>query len=868
MEVKAGNCRALILFILAVLLFLPGLLSAGQADLFTQPGRIDLTSYDLEAAPILSLSGPWLFAPDYDKSLFQSMDVPGSWSLSDLPEQGCGTYSLRIILPPGAPETAFLFGNIFTASRIRVNGKTYLENGIPGTSSDNTIPGWSPVLLRIAPPSDGILDLEIDVANFNHAKGGITNRVEFGEARVMQWFWEMYHFMEILSMGFLLWMGVYHFIFSIFRKVSVPVSVSFALACLLFAFRMVFIGNFQISSFLPAQVWEPFLRIEYLLYLIATYFFIRFLALMFREDFYQPLVKVYFGISLIYLLLVLVSPTLFFTSLLPIHQLTLMISFFLTVGYLIQAVKHKREGAGLILSGMIILFITGLNDVLMYKVRTSFSNITIPGAVIFMILDSFVLCRSFSRKFSETEALSSRLSIANDALNHSRREVHKKNSELQVLASSDHLTGLPNRMALFELVDKELARAGRSGQKVGVILVDLDSFKQINDNYGHDRGDQVLCEFASRVSRILRKGDSVFRLGGDEFTVIVPDLTEPESLVTVAEKILGTLSFPIELEGFHCQMSTSMGISQFPDDGDSVHSLLKHADIALYEAKNQGRNRFVWFDRAMQKLAEDKFRLIRRMPDALQAGEFLLYFQPQMNMKDYSLYGLEVLIRWKDSESGFLSPGLFIPLMEETGFIHILGEWIMDKAFTTALPWVETNPELLISINISSVQFNSREFLEILDFNLIKTGFPGKNLVLELTEGVIMNDNRETLRKLDGIKRRGIRISVDDFGTGYSSLGYLKKFPLDHLKIDQSFIRDLFLTDFDKEIVSTIIDLAAILGLEVIAEGIEMPEQQAFLESRGCYIMQGFLMGRPVPPETITDLLSDSEKVKLFLQML
>ena len=466
------------------------------------------------------------------------------------------------------------------------------------------------------------------------------------------------------------------------------------------------------------------------------------------------------------------------------------------------------------------------------------------------------------------EELSIDLRETNAELARSRHEIEKKNSELRLLASSDHLTGLPNRMALFELVDKELARAARNGNKVGVILVDLDNFKQINDSYGHDRGDMLLCEFSRKMRLILRKSDTIFRLGGDEFTVIVPDLTEPENLILVAKKIMEVLNEPIELDSLRCPMSTSLGISRFPDDGDCVHTLLKNADIALYEAKRLGRNRFVCFDKQMQKMAEDRFTLISRMPDALKNGEFELYFQPQMNMKDYSMYGLEVLIRWKDPDLGYIPPSVFIPLMEESGFINVLGEWILEQALIKTLPWVLKNRDLLISVNLSSVQFNSPDFLDILDFILVKTGFPQERLVLELTEGVLMNDSEKTLLQLQGIRNRGGKISVDDFGTGYSSLSYLKRFPLDHLKIDKSFISDLFSTQFDKDIVSTIIDLAGILGLEVIAEGIETAEQQAFLESQGCYIMQGFLMGRPEPEQEIEKLINDSNGVREFLQLL
>ncbi len=833
-----------------------------------EPGLIDLRFHDFKTDPVLGLNGQWLFYPGFDSDKSRKIEVPGSWRKSGLPEQGCGTYRLRVLLPEEKPDFALKFGSLYTSAVIRINGREEIRIGQPGSSEGESSPHWVPTLLELSGEQPGELLLEIDMANYTHVRGGIITPVLLGNARNMKAGWEISRMLEMIFMGIILWMGIYHFSIFLLRSKSSLESLFFAVACLLFGLRLLFIGDFQISSFYTVGVWALFLRIEYLLYVWSVYFFIKFLSLMYPEEFFKPIVTLFLIITISYAGIILLSPSAFYTSLLPGHQLTVVISMLMSIFFLAKAAIHRRSGAGLILSGMVFLILTTVNDVLHYNVQIIQYNTSIIGTVVFMIIDSYVLAQLFSRKFAEVEELSSNLRETNAELAQSRYEIEKKNSELRLLASSDHLTGLPNRMALFELVDRELARAVRNGSQVGVILVDLDNFKQINDNYGHDRGDMLLCEFSRQMRRVLRKSDTIFRLGGDEFTVIVPDLTESENLILVAKKIMDVLKDPIELDSLRCSVSTSQGISRFPDDGDSVHTLLKNADIALYEAKRLGRSRFVCFDKHMQKMAEDRFTLISRMPDALENGEFELYFQPQMDMKDYTLYGLEVLIRWNEPELGFIPPPVFIPLMEESGFINVLGEWILEQALIKTLPWVEKNKDLLISVNLSSVQFNSPDFLDILDFILVKTGFPQARLVLELTESVIMHDSEKTLFQLQGIRDRGVQISVDDFGTGYSSLSYLKRFPLDHLKIDKSFISDLFSTQFDKDIVSTIIDLAGILGLEVIAEGIETAEQQAFLESRGCFIMQGYLMGRPAPEQDIEKLVKDRDGVKEFLQML
>jgi len=832
-----------------LLLFLVLLAPVTARELFTSPGYGDLTDRDFSENPVLFLNGVWLFRPGNDPDGVVPVAVPGSWGKAGLPEQGFGTYLLTIKLPADAPGLSIQFGSLYTSSVIRLNGVVMAAAGRPGNGPENTQPQWSPVVLDLHPDTRGEIRIEVEMANYHHTRGGIVSPVMIGGADILRKRWQLNRLLELVIMGAMFWMGCYHLILYSMRHLHSRSSLFLGLACLLFSLRVLFVGDFLLNSIFPDGTWAVFMKVEYLLYILSVYCFVRFLSLLFVREFYPPVLTVFMIISLTYATLVALTPSPVYTSLLPLHQVTLLITFLLSLYYLGLACVRRRPGSVIILASMILVVLTGTNDILFYRVQIVPYNLSLLGAFLFTMADSYILGKEFTRKYIEAEALSLNLRNSNTQLEESRQEIRQKNRELHLLANSDYLTGLPNRMALFDQVNRELTRAQRSGNIVGVLLVDLDDFKQINDSFGHTRGDQLLCEFSRRVTEVIRTNDTMFRLGGDEFTVIATDLSNSGQLVQVARKIMGVLDTPIHLNSMKCKMSTSIGISQFPRDGKSVNTLLKHADIALYEAKRQGRNRYISYNKTIGQQAENRYHLTNRIPEALQQGAFKMYFQPQVDLKKRRLYGLEALIRWEDGAAGFIPPSEFIPLAEESGFITVLGQWILEQSCRISLPWLDQIPDLYIGVNISSIQFTAPDFLEILEDVLRRTGFPPRNLVLELTEGVIMNDSDGSLEKLKGIRAMGIRISVDDFGTGYSSLSYLKKFPLDHLKIDKCFITDLFRTGFDREIVRTIIDLAGLLDLDVIAERVETAEQQAFLEVSGCYLVQGYLFSKPLPFE-------------------
>ncbi|MDH5512040.1 MAG: EAL domain-containing protein, partial [Gammaproteobacteria bacterium] len=433
---------------------------------------------------------------------------------------------------------------------------------------------------------------------------------------------------------------------------------------------------------------------------------------------------------------------------------------------------------------------------------------------------------------------------------------------LQYLAHHDSLTGLPNRAMFLERLDHALTRARWTNRPLAVLFLDLDRFKNINDTLGHDIGDSALRVAALRLADSVREGDTVARLGGDEFTVLLEDLASTDDVPIIAQKILETVSQPFDVENREFVMTTSIGISLYPVDGDDSLKLLRNADTAMYRAKEQGRNMCQFYSSEMGAKALEKFMLESNLRHALERNEFLLYYQPQVNLATGAITGVEALLRWRHPELGLVSPAQFIPVAEETGLMKKVDEWVLQTACLQAQAWRGAGiTPLSMSVNLSGAFFSDRGLVEIITHALRKGCLAPDQLELEITEGAIMLNAETTVRMLGNLKRMGVRLAVDDFGTGYSSLSYLKRFPIDTLKIDQSFVQDLMFDDDDASLVKAIIVMGHALKLRVIAEGVETTEQLAFLREMGCDGMQGFLFGRPLPAEEITPLLRSKKKL-------
>lgn len=428
-------------------------------------------------------------------------------------------------------------------------------------------------------------------------------------------------------------------------------------------------------------------------------------------------------------------------------------------------------------------------------------------------------------------------------------------SELEHLAHHDTLTGLPNRLLLQSRIAHALELARREGHKVAVLFLDVDHFKQINDSLGHLAGDSLLQQFAARIKERLREGDTLARLGGDEFVILLERLAGEEQATQLAAVLLDMMRASFHLDSGHeVFVSTSIGICLYPEDGLSPEDLLKNADAALYQAKELERGTYHVYTESLTLSASTRLSLETRLRHALKREAFVLHYQAQHDA-DGGIVGVEALVRW-DSEEGLVSPDQFVPVMEETGLIVPLGEWVLRQACLQAQAWRAAGlPALTLAVNISARQFRQANLIEVVRRILRETGFNPADLELEITETAMMERRENMAGILAAVKDLGIQVAIDDFGTGYSSLLYLKRFPVDKLKIDRGFVRDIPSDGNDMEIAATIIAMGLNLNLKVIAEGVETREQLSFLKDRGCTLFQGYLFSKPMPAEEITRLL-------------
>jgi diguanylate cyclase (GGDEF)-like protein len=423
-------------------------------------------------------------------------------------------------------------------------------------------------------------------------------------------------------------------------------------------------------------------------------------------------------------------------------------------------------------------------------------------------------------------------------------------------AHHDALTGLPNRTLFLDRLEQALAVARHHQTFAAVLFLDLDHFKQINDSLGHPVGDLLLREVASRLTASLRPEDTVGRIGGDEFLILLPGLPRPEEAANAARTLLNALAQPLHLAGNEVFLTASVGVSLFPSNAGDPESLVKQADIAMYRSKQLGRNDYQLYTQEMNASTLEHFNLEVGLHKALAREELVLFYQPQIHLATGSIVGVEALVRWRHPEMDLVPPTKFIPLAEKTGLILPLGEWVLREAARQALAWRQAGYEVPVSVNLSARQLAQQDLVGMVSSILRETGLPPEWLDIELTESAIMSQGSGVVETLHSLKGLGVRLSVDDFGTGYSSLSYLRRFPLDTLKIDRSFIRGLEANEVDVAIVRAVVDLAHAIGLSVVAEGVETEGQWQALRSLGCDSIQGYLFSRPVPAEQLQTLLA------------
>ena len=457
------------------------------------------------------------------------------------------------------------------------------------------------------------------------------------------------------------------------------------------------------------------------------------------------------------------------------------------------------------------------------------------------------------------------------------RNLRQSNEQIRYFAYHDSLTKLPNRLMFGEYLGHALAHARRHHQALALMYLDLDDFKVINDTLGHQAGDEVLQELSSRLSDCIRAEDylgrtsstkrseteTVARLGGDEFIIFLPDINSPYEAATVANRVLESLSIPFHIENRELYVSASIGITTYPKDGKDAETLIRNADMAMYHAKEQGKNAYSYYQDSMNIAAFERLNLQNEMRQALARNEFILHYQPQVDLNTGKILSVEALIRWQHPEKGLISPDRFIPIAEQSELIVSIGEWVLQEACHQLKKWHDAGyTDLCVSVNASASQLHRHDLKEVIQDVLQANELPAKSLEIELTETTISNSEEIVFETLTAIKSLGVCIAMDDFGTGYSSLSYLSKLPIDKIKVDRSFVKDITSETTHAPIISAILAMAHSLDLPVTAEGVELQAQIDFLRDRGCGLIQGFLISHPVTAEEISRLLEEKIPLK------
>ena len=448
------------------------------------------------------------------------------------------------------------------------------------------------------------------------------------------------------------------------------------------------------------------------------------------------------------------------------------------------------------------------------------------------------------------------------AVFHDISELKRAEDKLSHQAFHDALTGLPNRQLFYDRLEAALLHAQRHHSAMGLLFLDLDNFKKVNDSLGHNFGDIFLQEVAKRLTAVCRKEDTISRLGGDEFTVILPNIVNADGAVASARRISQALEQPIDLMEQSIPISASIGITLYPGDGENVEELIKNADLAMYSAKKSGKNNFHLFTEELNIRVNRRITLENNLRKALELQEFLVHYQPKVDLTTGRIHAVEALVRWCQADGTVISPGEFIPVAEDSGLIVPIGEFVLESACNETKKWHDAGYPIGVSVNLSIRQFRQENLVHMVKNILQKSGLPAKALELEITESLLLENEESSIEILHKLKKEGISFAIDDFGTGYSSLSYLKQMPIDVLKIDRAFIKDIPEDRDDIAITAAIISIADSLGLETVAEGAETIEQVSFLRREGCSQMQGFYFSPPVTAETLTRFLAEDKKLE------
>ena len=468
---------------------------------------------------------------------------------------------------------------------------------------------------------------------------------------------------------------------------------------------------------------------------------------------------------------------------------------------------------------------------------------------------------ALTRKWQNEQTLRRQLETLEEVVEDRTRGLEAANRQLRHLATHDALTGLPNRVLLEDRMWQAIAHASRDGHGFAVAVFDLDRFKVVNDTFGHRAGDELLKTVAQRILSVARGIDTVVRMGGDEFVMILDSLGQRSDAAAVAQRVVGALQEPVRIDSSDVHISTSVGVALYPQDGKSVDALLANADAAMYCAKQRGRNNVQHYAPGMDTMTQERGKLESDLHQALALAQFELHYQPKVDARTGAVHGAEALIRWRHPERGLVPPAEFIPLAEECGLIDDIGAWVIREACRQARAWQRDGlPPMRVAVNLSAFQFRNGRLLPMISGALQEFGLEPRHLEVEITESALMSDPEESVKILEQLSAMGVVVSVDDFGTGYSSMSYLRRFPIDKLKIDRGFISELTSRPDDASIVRAIVSLAHSLKLKVVAEGVETVEQLEYLRSLGCDQYQGYHFSAAVPAAEFAELLRSKER--------
>lgn len=806
---------------------------------------------------IVRLDGQWLFIPDkFIKSEFEMeensflINVPGSWE-SELRgyQYGYGTYIINVELNQYEENLSLFFDENIQALSIYVNGKHIANSGRISKNQFDGSPGRTLEPVNFSVESNKFT-IYIHASNWDHREGGLVLPITLSSQNRMANNYRMHFFLESFVSGLAFSISLFYILFFIVRRSEIK-SLYFSGLSFALGLRVLTTGVSVFDTLFHHFSVNLLLKIEYLSFIFAVMLFIRYIFILYSNYSHQKAELWIQFPGIVFALMVIFLPLKIITNYILWFNLYAFIISLYIIYILIRSSKIYITGRVLFISYSILL-LTMISDMLFYSGIISLGPITWIGISVFLFSQVYVLMYQHARSLLGLEKITNEYREANIVLKKTKLEIEEQNEKLNKMAFFDQLTALPNRFNLINFLERDLKRANRNDEIIVLLFMDIDNYKIVNESYGTEAGDELLCEFSKRLIETFRESDTIFRLGGDEFAVLLGGVKKLDDVVSITNKLEENIRIPLKTKVNKFFLTASIGVVSYPKDGSTIESLLKNSEIAMYRAKSEGGNKTVFYTEEIDKSSREKIDIEAKIRDAISNNHFQLYYQPQIDGSNNRLNGFEALIRWIDPENGVIPPNKFIPIAEENGLIVQIGQWVIEETCRQVSKWIsEGHKDFHVSINVSAQQFYRDDFVPILNQAIIDNEIDTSYISLELTESMMVSNPKATGEKMNEIKNLGVKLMIDDFGTGYSSLSYLKYFPLDVIKIDGAFTKDIVNDSFNKKLCLSIISLAKNLDMGLIAEGVETEEEKHYLIQQGCNIIQGYLYSKPIPAEDV-----------------